>query len=181
MNAKKPNQEFLSRVFAPIVTSMVEGMLAMRFGNSTITETETKLIASAIPNGDVETWHGVPAGSIADELLNSTYDKLAKEVSMTGNPAVIQTLMFAASAEARLNMQYRLDERWLKFAGVKKTAAKLKDFGDDAHCYMKQVTNRLLFHRRQAYLCAGRLRDAAHAHRNAPERPCARDGNRNAL
>jgi bacterioferritin len=61
------------------------------------------------------------------------------------NPAVMQTLQFAASAEARLNMQYRLDNRWLKFAGVKKTAAKLKEFGDDAHCYMKQVTNRLLF------------------------------------
>jgi bacterioferritin len=64
---------------------------------------------------------------------------------MTGSPAVIQTLMFAASAEARLNMQYRLDERYLKFSGVKKTASKLKSFGDDAHCYMKQVTNRLLF------------------------------------
>ena len=64
---------------------------------------------------------------------------------MTGNSEVVKALQAAAAAEARLNLQYRLDSRSLKFMGVKKVAKKAKKFGDDAHSFLKQVTDRVLF------------------------------------
>ena len=64
---------------------------------------------------------------------------------MTGNPDVIKALQFALTSEAHLNLQCRLDARSLKFMGVKKVARRIYDLGDSAHCYMKYVTDRLLF------------------------------------
>ena len=61
---------------------------------------------------------------------------------MTGNPQVITSLQAAAASEARLAMQYALDKRSLRFIGVKKTNAG--SYSDDAHCYFKKVTKRIL-------------------------------------
>ena len=64
---------------------------------------------------------------------------------MTGNPEVIQALQAALPLEAHLNIQYRHDWRVVKYWGVKKIACELKDFGKDAHCWMKKVADRILF------------------------------------
>lgn len=64
---------------------------------------------------------------------------------MTGNPEVIQALQAALVAEAHLNIQYRHDWRVVKFMGVKKTARKIHALGNDAHCFMKKVADRILF------------------------------------
>jgi bacterioferritin len=64
---------------------------------------------------------------------------------MTPNPEVIVALQAAASREAHLNLQCRLDQRVLKAWGIRKTAKHLKELGDDAHCFLKKVTDRILF------------------------------------
>jgi bacterioferritin (cytochrome b1) len=64
---------------------------------------------------------------------------------MQGNPKVIDGFMKALTFESQLNMQYRFDWHQLKFLGAKKTAKHFKKFGDDAHDWMKAVTNQLLF------------------------------------
>lgn len=64
---------------------------------------------------------------------------------MTGKPEVLATLQAAMAAEAKLNLQYRLDWRSVKFSGAKKLAKDLKEFGHDAHCWLRKVTDRLLF------------------------------------
>lgn len=64
---------------------------------------------------------------------------------MTGNAEVLATLQAAIAAEARLNLQYRLDWRSVKFSGAKKLAKDLKAFGHDAHQWLRAVTDRLLF------------------------------------
>lgn len=64
---------------------------------------------------------------------------------MKGDAAVIATLQTGLQAEAQLNLQYRMDWRSLKFLGVKKTAKKIHDLGTDAHDWMKEFTDRLLF------------------------------------
>ena len=64
---------------------------------------------------------------------------------MIGNPQVLATLTAAMAREAHLNLQYRLDARLLRFLGVKKTARKVYKLGDDAHDFLKAVTDRLLF------------------------------------
>jgi bacterioferritin len=38
-----------------------------------------------------------------------------------------------------------LDARSLKFMGVKKLACKVNKIGDHSHCYLKDVTDRVLF------------------------------------
>jgi bacterioferritin len=63
---------------------------------------------------------------------------------MKSSPEVIKVLKAGVDAESRLNLRYRLDARSLKFMGVKKVACKAKDFGDDAHLYMKKLTDRIL-------------------------------------
>ena len=65
--------------------------------------------------------------------------------TFTGDPAVITVLQAALMAEAQLNLQYRMDWRSLKFLGVKKTAKKFKCLGKDAHSWMKNFTDRILF------------------------------------
>jgi bacterioferritin len=64
---------------------------------------------------------------------------------MQGNPEVIAALEAAAAREAQLNLQYRQDWRSIKFMGAKKTARKLKRFGSDAHDWLKELTDRVLF------------------------------------
>ena len=64
---------------------------------------------------------------------------------MTGNPEVIVALKNALVAEAHLNIQYRHDWRVVKYMGVKKVARCLKHKGSDAHSWMKQVADRILF------------------------------------
>lgn len=64
---------------------------------------------------------------------------------MKGNLDVIKALQSAATQEAHLNLQCRLDARSLKFMGVKKLACKVAKIGDGSHCYLKKVTDRLLF------------------------------------
>lgn len=64
---------------------------------------------------------------------------------MNGNLSVISDLQTAAAAEAHLNLQYRLDQRSVKFMGVKKLARHLCRYGDDAHEFLKCVTDRILF------------------------------------
>jgi bacterioferritin len=64
---------------------------------------------------------------------------------MTPNPEVIAALKGAAAREAHLNLQCRLYQRVLKAWGVRKTAKHLKTFGDDAHNFLKKVTDRILF------------------------------------
>ncbi len=64
---------------------------------------------------------------------------------MKGSPEVIKTLQAALAQEAHLNVQYRHDWRIVKFMGVKKVACKIKDLGDDAHCFMKKVADQVLF------------------------------------
>lgn len=64
---------------------------------------------------------------------------------MTGNPEVLTALQAAVNAEAQLNLQYRLDQRVLKFLGVDKVASHAKCYGNDTHYYLKLVTKRLLF------------------------------------
>ena len=62
-----------------------------------------------------------------------------------GNPAVIKALQAALVSEAHLNLQYRSYQRLLKFMGVKATSKKMNKFGDDAHYWMKQVSDQILF------------------------------------
>jgi bacterioferritin len=64
---------------------------------------------------------------------------------MKGNVDVIKSLQAAAALEAHLNLQYRLNARSLKFMGLKKLTCKMKKFGDGAHCFLKKVTDRVLF------------------------------------
>lgn len=64
---------------------------------------------------------------------------------MKGNLDVIKGLQAAAAQEAHLNLQYRLNARSLKFMGLKKLTCKMKTFGDGAHCFLKKVTDRILF------------------------------------
>jgi bacterioferritin len=64
---------------------------------------------------------------------------------MKGNLDVIKSLQSAAAMEAHLNLQSRLDTRSLKFMGVNKLACKLDKIADHAHCYLKKVTDRVLF------------------------------------
>ena len=64
---------------------------------------------------------------------------------MKGNSEVIETLAAALPLEAHLNLQYRRDWRNLKFRGLKKLARKVRGLGSDAHDWMKQVDDRLLF------------------------------------
>lgn len=64
---------------------------------------------------------------------------------MKGNLDVIKALQMAAAQEAHLNLQCRLDARSLKFMGLKKLACKVDKIGSHAHCYLKKVTDRVLF------------------------------------
>lgn len=64
---------------------------------------------------------------------------------MNGNPDVLRALQAALALEAQLNLKYRLDWRVLKFNGLKKLVGTFDKFGDDAHCWMKAVTDRILF------------------------------------
>lgn len=64
---------------------------------------------------------------------------------MLGSPEVIAALQQAIGAEARLNLQYRLDWRSVKFMGARKVAKRLKEFGSDAHLWLRKATDRLLF------------------------------------
>jgi bacterioferritin len=63
---------------------------------------------------------------------------------MKSSPEVIKVLEAGADAEARLNLQCRLDQRSLKFMGLKKLAGKARHFGDDAHFFLKKLTDRIL-------------------------------------
>lgn len=64
---------------------------------------------------------------------------------MKGNLDVIRALQAAAAQEAHLNLQYRLNARSLKFMGLKKLTCKMNKLGSGAHCFLKQVTDRVLF------------------------------------
>ncbi len=64
---------------------------------------------------------------------------------MKGNLNVIAALQAAAAQEAHLNLQYRLNTRSVKFMGLKKLTSKLDKFADDAHGFLKYVTDRNLF------------------------------------
>jgi bacterioferritin (cytochrome b1) len=63
---------------------------------------------------------------------------------MIGNPEVLAALQSAVAAEVHLNAQYRADWRSVRFIGAKKTAKKIKEFGSDAHEWVKCVQDRLL-------------------------------------
>jgi len=65
--------------------------------------------------------------------------------NMQGNPNVIQALRAALPLEAHLNLQYRMNARLLRFQGIKKAACKFSQFADDAHSWLKCVTDQLLF------------------------------------
>lgn len=62
-----------------------------------------------------------------------------------GSAEVIKGLQAAIASEAHLNEQYRSDHDSLKHAGVKKAAAKVKDFAHAAHLWRSAVRKRLLF------------------------------------
>lgn len=64
---------------------------------------------------------------------------------MKGNLDVIRGLQAAAAQEAHLNLQYRLNARSLKFMGLKKLTCKMTKFGDGTHCFLKLVSDRILF------------------------------------
>jgi bacterioferritin len=64
---------------------------------------------------------------------------------MKGNLDVLAALKAAAAQEAHLNLQYRLNTRSVKFMGLKKLTCKLHKFGDNAHRFLKLVTDRNLF------------------------------------
>jgi len=64
---------------------------------------------------------------------------------MNGDPKVIGVLQQAASMEARLNVQYHLDKRDLRYRGLKKLADKYCGFGEDAESYLKEITDRIFF------------------------------------
>ena len=66
-------------------------------------------------------------------------------LTFPGDPAVIATLQAAITAEAHLNLQYRLDWRCLKNRGLKKVACKIHVYGHDAHVWLRKVTDRCLF------------------------------------
>lgn len=70
---------------------------------------------------------------------------MADKLGFTGDPKVIVTMRNAQVFEAQLNLQYRLDERLLKFMGTKKLANKFASFGDDAHEWLSAVTKQVLF------------------------------------
>jgi bacterioferritin len=63
---------------------------------------------------------------------------------MKGNADVIKALESAAAQEAHLNLQYRLNARSLKFMGLKKLTCKVGTFADDAHYFLKKLTDRTL-------------------------------------
>ncbi|SRR5216684_318462 len=64
---------------------------------------------------------------------------------MRGNPTVIKNFQDALPLEAHLNLQYRMNARLLRFDGLKKLGNKFTGFADDAHSWLKAVTNQLLF------------------------------------
>jgi len=64
---------------------------------------------------------------------------------MVGNPQVIKSLQAALPLEAHLNIQYRTDQRVVKFMGVSKIAGKIKGFGDDAHLFQGKLQKQLMF------------------------------------
>jgi bacterioferritin len=64
---------------------------------------------------------------------------------MKGNPLVIEALKKAASMEAALATQYRLDARDAKYMRLKSIAKKLCGFGEDSECYLKQIVDRILY------------------------------------
>lgn len=64
--------------------------------------------------------------------------------SVEGNPDVIRALQAAIASEGQLNAQYRLDWRVLGFMGIDKIADKFDGYGDDAHTWLKLVTDRCL-------------------------------------
>jgi bacterioferritin len=70
---------------------------------------------------------------------------MADPLAFQGNPKVIAALQQSLVYEAHLNLQYRNDQRLLKFMGVKPLAGHIKSFGDDAHDWQKAVTKQLLF------------------------------------
>ena len=79
LSSKQPSEAFAARIFKPLATSIAEAMLAYRFGNSTITPAEEKLIAAVLPKGN-DWWVNAPAQKLAIDLMNQIYDGLAKEI-----------------------------------------------------------------------------------------------------
>lgn len=75
-------REFIKRALRPIVVSMAEAMLAMRFGNCQITDVDqakVEAVAAKITADGAE-WGGRPRNETADKLVRLAYDALAKEI-----------------------------------------------------------------------------------------------------
>lgn len=64
---------------------------------------------------------------------------------MKGNPQVISDLNAALAMEATLNEQYRIDERGLKFIGIKCLSNKIYQFGNDISDYRRDMLDRVYF------------------------------------
>jgi bacterioferritin (cytochrome b1) len=70
---------------------------------------------------------------------------MAEMLNFPGDPKVIAVYQEALVFEAHLNLQYRMDQRQLKFMGLKPIAKKMHKFGDDAHRWQGSVTKHLMF------------------------------------
>lgn len=64
---------------------------------------------------------------------------------MKGDPQVIANLQTAATMEATLNEQYRLDARTFKFLRVKTLKCKAESFGDDCSDRRREILDRIYF------------------------------------
>lgn len=71
--------DFVRNAFRPLITSMVEALLAIGFGFTTLMDTDQALIESLIPSG-YEAWRIEEKNAIAEQLARTTYDRLAKEI-----------------------------------------------------------------------------------------------------
>jgi bacterioferritin len=64
---------------------------------------------------------------------------------MKGDPKVLDCLEQAATFEAHLVLQYKLDARSLKDMGLKKLAKCAKKWRKQPDSFLKQITDRILF------------------------------------
>lgn len=63
---------------------------------------------------------------------------------MKGDPKVLEALERAAAHELAAAVQYRLNERDLRYQGLKTLARKFCKFGGNSEDYLEEITDRIL-------------------------------------
>lgn len=81
-NRAEREPEFVRRAFYPPVASMAEALLAMRFGNGTLTAKEGVLVGRVLTEIEAAApaWEKQHAKAIAERVAGQVYDRLAKEI-----------------------------------------------------------------------------------------------------